>query len=232
MSTLAAEMGVSEVTVRRYLDQMERMGLLGRFHGGAILPQAMVPDVSFSEKVTSHLEEKRRVADAAARLVRNGLSVALGCGTTVAAVAQAISGRQDLTIVTNAVNVAWEFARRPGCRLMVTGGQLRESSYALIGRAAEHALRDVFVDIAFVGVNGISPVHGFSTPNQEEAIIHRALLSRASRRVVVADHTKWGRVAFAQIAPVTEVTTVITDGKAPVQMVEQLQRAGIEVILA
>jgi DeoR/GlpR family transcriptional regulator of sugar metabolism len=229
---LAADMGVSEVTVRRYLAQMEAEGLLVRFYGGAIPPAALVPDVSFRDKVSAHLDAKRAIGAAAAARVADGSTIALGAGTTVMAIASALAERRNITVVTNAINIAWELTHRPEIRLVVTGGVLREPSYALTGRAAEHALRDLFVDLAFVGANGVSPVHGFTTPNPEEAHITRALLGRAARSVVVADHSKWGRVAFAQIAQPSEVKTVITDDQAPPEMVESFRRIGVEVVTA
>lgn len=231
VTALAEELGVSEVTVRRYLAQMEADGLLVRFYGGAILPQAMVPDISFREKVTAHLEEKRRMAAAAAALVRDGDTVALGAGTSVAEIATALAARRNLTVVTNALNVAWEFTHRPEIRLVVTGGVLRESSYAMVGHVAERALKDLFVDIAFAGANGVSPVRGFTTPNPEEAQIHRVLLGRSSRSVMVVDHSKWGRVGFAQIVSASDVQTVISDTAAPAEMVERFRSNGVEVIL-
>lgn len=231
VSALAAELGVSEVSVRRYLAQMEKQGLLVRFYGGAILPQSLVPDVSFQDKTTSNPEEKHRIAAAAAALIQDGCTIALAAGTTVAAMIPLLAARRNLTVVTNAINVAWELAQRPNTRLVVTGGILRESSFALCGRGAEQSLRDLFVDLTFIGANGVSPVHGFTTPNPEEAHMHGLMLSRAAQSVVVVDHTKWGRVAFAQIAPPAEVKTVITSEGAPPDMVETFRRMGVQVIV-
>lgn len=232
VAALAADLNVSEVTVRRYLAQMESEGHLVRFYGGAIPPQAAVSGAASRNKTGAHVEEKGRIAALAAGMVRDGDTVALGAGTTVAAVCAALAGRRNLTVVTNAVSVAWELAHRPDVQLVVTGGVLRPSSYALTGRAAEQSVRDLFVDLAFVGADGVSPVHGFSAANPDEAHIHRALLSRAARAVVVADHSKWGRVAFAQIAQPVEVRMVITDAGAPPEMVEQFRRQSVDVILA
>lgn len=231
VTTLAADLGVSEVTIRRYLAQMEVQGQLVRFYGGAVLPHSLVPDLPFQEKVADHMEEKRRIAAAAAALVQDGSTIALAAGTTVAAMVPLLAGRRNLTVVTNAVNVAWELSQRSHIRLVMTGGILRESSCALFGRGAEQSLKDVFVDLTFIGANGVSPLHGFTTPNPEEAHMHHAMLSRAARSVVVVDHTKWGRVAFAQIAPPVEVKTVITGDQAPPDMVEQFRRLGVEVLL-
>lgn len=231
VTALAAELGVSEVSVRRYLAKLEREGLLVRFYGGAILPQSLVPDVSFQDKSTSNLEEKQRIAAAAAALVADGNTIALAAGTTVAAMIPLLAAKKNLTVVTNAINVAWELAQRPNVRLVVTGGIVRESSFALCGRGAEQPLRDLFVDLTFIGANGVSPVHGFTTPIPEEAHVHRLMLSRAARSVVVVDHTKWGQVAFAQIAPPADVKTVITSVGAPPDMVETFRRLGVQVIL-
>ncbi|MCG0237716.1 MAG: DeoR/GlpR family DNA-binding transcription regulator [Firmicutes bacterium] len=231
VTRLAAELGVTEVTIRRDLAALEREGLLVRFHGGAVLPHALVRDVPFQSKLQARQEEKQRIAAAAAALVEEGATVALGAGTTVAAVARALAGKSGLTVVTNAVNIAWEFSFRPEVQLLVTGGRVRDESLCMVGPTAEEALRSVAVDIAFVGVNGISPEFGFTTPNQEEAQVHRLMLSRARRAVVVADSSKFGRVAFALLASLRQVHTLITDTGAPPALVEELRREGIEVLL-
>ncbi|MFZ5815843.1 MAG: DeoR/GlpR family DNA-binding transcription regulator [Bacillota bacterium] len=228
---LSEELGVTEVTVRRDLAAMERMGLLLRYHGGAVLPHAMVQDVPFESKLHDREADKARIAAAAAALVPDGSTIALAAGTTVAAVARALKGKTGLTVVTNAVNVAWEVATLPQIHLVVSGGRVREGSLCMVGPTAEHALREVAVDIAFVGVNGISREFGFTTPNQEEAQIHRLMLSRARHAVIVSDSSKFGRVAFARIASPHQIQTLITDDQAPPNLVEELRQEGVNVVL-
>ncbi len=230
VTKLANALGVTEVTIRRDLAYMEKKGLLVRFHGGAVLPQAMVQDVSFQTKLHTRQDEKVRIAAAAAALVPDGATIALAAGTTIAAVARALRDKANLTVVTNAVNIAWELSQNPEIHLVITGGRVRERSYAMVGLSAEHALRELAVDIAFVGVNGISPEFGFTTPNQEEAHIHKLMLGRARRAVIVSDSSKFGRVAFARIAGPNQVHTLITDREAPVTLVEALTKGGVEVL--
>lgn len=231
VTRLAQDLDVTEVTIRRDLAALERDGQLIRFHGGAVLPHAMVQDIPFQSKLQARLAEKERIAAAAAQMVPDGATIALAAGTTVAAVARALVGKSRLTVVTNAVNIAWELAQRPEIQLVITGGRLRERSFCMVGPAAEHALREVAVDIAFVGANGISPEFGCTTPNQEEAQIHRLMLSRARRSVVVSDSSKFGRVAFARIAALHQVHTLITDDQAPASMVEAMRQDGVDVVL-
>lgn len=230
VARLAADLGVTEVTIRRDLAAMEEDNLLLRFHGGAVLPHAMVHDVPFQSKLEAKQDEKSRIAAAAADLVKDGATIALAAGTTIAAVARALQGKSNVTVVTHAVNIAWELAQRPGINLVVAGGRMRES-FCMVGPTVEHALREVAVDIAFVGVNGISREFGYTTPNQEEAQVHRVMLSRARRTVVVSDSSKFGGVAFARIAPLEKIHTLITDRNAPAAMVESMRRDGIEVIM-
>lgn len=233
VTELAVQLGVSEVTIRRHLSELERQGAVARYHGGAILPNRLVTAMPFAERQQTYTDEKHRIAAAAAGMVEQGMTVALGAGTTVAAVAGELRDRRDLTVVTNAVNVAWEFASHDagGPRLMVTGGHVREASFALVGPAVEHTMRDLFVDIAILGATGLTPDHGFTTPNPEEALSHRALTSRARRVVMVVTNAVWGRVAFAQIVPVHRVQTIITDAQAPADMLEQVAQMGVEVIV-
>lgn len=231
VTRLAQELAVTEVTIRRDLAAMEREGLLIRYHGGAVLPQSMVQDLPFQSKLQAQPDEKARIARAAADLVPDGATIALAAGTTVAAMARVLNGKSDLTVVTNAVNIAWELAQRPEIHLVLTGGRVREGSFCMVGPTAEHALRDLAVDIAFVGVNGLSPEFGCTTPNQEEAQVHSLMLSRARRTVVLCDSSKFGRVAFARIAPLHQVTTLITDRQAPSAMVDAIRQEGVDVML-
>jgi len=230
VTRLATDLGVTEMTIRRDLAALEKKGLLARFHGGAVLPQAMVQDLSFQAKLRARQDEKARIAAAAAAMVHDGATIALAAGTTVAALARALAGKSNLTVVTNAVNIAWELTRNPSIHLVITGGRVRERSYAMVGPTAEQALRELAVDIAFVGVNGISPEFGFTTPNQEEAQVHRLMLHRARRAVILSDSSKFGRVAFARIASAQEVHTLITDNLAPAPVVEALRQDGVDLI--
>src|SRR5690606_6399841 len=164
----------------------------------------------------SHLrtDEKERIALAAAALVTPGAVVGLSGGTTTTAIAAALAARDDLgevTVVTNTVNIAAQLATRPDIKVGVTGGVIHSRSSELVGPFVEQLLAGIHLDIAFIGVNGISADNGASTQDEREAAVNRMMASRARRAVVVADSTKVGRAAFAQIGGKELFGTVITD---------------------
>lgn len=231
-AALSRRLGCSVATLRRDLQAMEEAGLLRRTHGGALRPHAQgTREPSIAEKAAICAAEKRAIAAAAARLVGPGATLAFTGGTTTVQVARAVRAVPRLRAVTNSIGVAAELVEAPDVEITVTGGRLR-GSLEMHGPLAEQALRDLYVDIAFIGVDGLTLRHGLTTYNQLEAAVNRLLIERARRVVAVADHTKIGRVTLALIAPSLAMHTLITDAAAPVDDVEALRAAGIDVIIA
>ena len=224
---LAGELEVSEATIRRDLQALREQRLLERSHGGAVA-HGTAHELPVRYR-TGRSEEKRRIARAAAELVEDGAAVALTGGTTTTEVARVLAARAGLTVVTNALNIAVELAVRPDLKLIVTGGVARSASYELVGTLADATLRGLNVDVAFVGVDGVDAERGLTTQNEVEAATTRALLARAKRTVVVADATKLGRVALAQIAPLDAADHLITTTGADAAELERLRAAGLSV---
>jgi DeoR family transcriptional regulator of aga operon len=227
VADLAAELGVSEATVRRDLQALGEQRLLERSHGGAVA-HGTAHELPVRYR-TGRSDEKRRIARAAAELVTDGIAVGLTGGTTTTEVARMLVARQELTVVTNALNIAVELAVRPDLKLIVTGGVARSASYELVGALADATLRGLYVDVAFVGVDGVDAERGLTTQNEVEAATNRALMARAKRTVVVADASKLGRVAFAEIAGVERADQLITNSGADAEQVERLRAAGLHV---
>ena len=225
---LAPELGVSEATVRRDLQALGEQRLLERSHGGAVA-HGTAHELPVRYR-TGRSDEKRRIARAAAELVTDGIAIGLTGGTTTTEVARMLVARQELTVVTNALNIAVELAVRPDLKLIVTGGVARSASYELVGSLADATLRGLYVDMAFVGVDGVDAERGLTTQNEVEAATNRALMSRAGRTIVVADASKLGRVALAQIAGVEAADQLITNTGADAEQVERLRAAGLDVI--
>jgi DeoR family transcriptional regulator, aga operon transcriptional repressor len=224
---LAGELGVSQATIRRDLQALGEQRLLERSHGGAVA-HGTAHELPVRYR-TGRSEEKRRIARAAADLVTDGAVIALTGGTTTTEVARTLALRQGLTIVTNALNIAVELAVRPDLKLIVTGGVARSASYELVGSLADETLRGLNVDVAFVGVDGVDARRGLTTQNEVEAATNRALMARASSTIVVADASKLGRVALAQIAPVEAADRLITNEGADAEQVARLRAAGLAV---
>ncbi len=227
VSVLADELGVSEATVRRDLQALGDQRLLERSHGGAVA-HGTAHELPVRYR-TGRSDEKRRIAQAAAELVTDGMAIGLTGGTTTTEVARMLVLRQGLTVVTNALNIAVELAVRPDLKLIVAGGVARATSYELVGSLADATLRSVYVDIAFVGVDGVDAERGLTTQNEVEAATNRVLMDRAKRTVVVADATKLGRVAFAEIAGIDRAHQLITNDGGDAEQLERLRAAGLAV---
>lgn len=228
---LASALSVSSATVRRDLAQLASQGLVLRSHGGAVrVDRGYELPIRYRE--TTRAPEKRRIGHAAADLVQDGAVVGFTGGTTTMEVSRALATRPNLTVVTNALNIGAELALRPNIRLVVTGGIARSASFELSGPAAERAIEGYNIDVAFIGVDGVDPVSGCTTHNDSEALTNAALVRRAARAVVVADHTKLGQVKFAKICDIDAVDTLITDSEASPQQVAALEAVGVDVRLA
>ncbi len=210
---LARDLGVSDMTVRRDLEHLHRQGLLEKVHGGATVASgSSLFEPGFVVKSELQLDEKEGIAAAAAELVAPGMAIALSAGTTTYALARRLIEVQGLTVVTNSVPVADALYRlgRADQTIIVTGG-VRTPSDALVGPFAVSALRTIHVDLVFMGVHGMDPHSGFTTPNLLEAETNQALVEAGRRLVVVADHTKWGVIGISSIARLDQADVLITD---------------------
>lgn len=213
VSDLTRELRVSDMTVRRDLDQLARQGVVDKVHGGATLPgRSSTDEPGFEAKSAYERAEKDAIARLAATLVRPGFAVGLSAGTTTWTLAHRLLDIPNITVVTNSVQVATVFyARpRPDLTVVLTGG-VRTPSDALVGPVAVAALGSLNLDIVFLGVHGMDEPTGFTSPNLLEAETTRALARSGRRVAVVADHTKWGVVGISTIATFEDADVVVTD---------------------
>ncbi|HEY0698767.1 MAG TPA: DeoR/GlpR family DNA-binding transcription regulator [Micromonospora sp.] len=217
VSDLAAEFGVSDMTIRRDLEALADRGLLSKVHGGATSTDPGATDEpGFAAKSVRQRVEKALIAARAAQLVGPGLAVALSAGTTTAELAHRLTDVPNLTVVTNSVPVADIFHRasRSDQTVILTGG-VRTPSDALVGPVAVATIRSLHFDLLFLGVHGMSERAGFTTPNLMEAETNRALVAASERLVVLADHTKWDTVGISSIAGLADADTVVSDAGLP-----------------
>jgi DeoR family transcriptional regulator of aga operon len=232
VAELARRLRVSTASIRRDLQLLERQRLLTRTHGGAVAG-SMTYELPLRYRGGQHRDEKRRIAlAAAARVDDRVFTVGLTGGTTTTEVARRLVDRQGLTIVTNALNIAAELAVRPNLKLVVTGGTARSESYELVGPQAEVVLTTMNLDLAFVGVDGLTAAGGLTTYHDIEAHTNRVLIERARRVIVVTDGSKIGRLAFARICDAGAVDELITDPSADADELARIEDAGVLVTCA
>jgi DeoR family transcriptional regulator of aga operon len=235
----AQELSVSTATIRRDLDHLAQQQMLTRTRGGA-RANTVSYDLPLRYKTARHVTEKHRIAKAAAGLIAPGAIVGLNGGTTTTEVARALAIRPDLntlvagdepglTIVTNALNIANELVVRPHVKIVLTGGVARPQSFELTGPLATKILAELTLDVLFLGVDAVGPDHGAYAHHEGEASINRLMAERARQVIVVADSSKLGAHAFAQICPVPMIHHLITDTAADAEVVKAFETEGVTV---
>lgn len=233
----AAALGVSAATTRRDLDALAEQQLLIRTRGGAV-PGHVNYDLPVRYRQGARAEGRAAVARAAAGMVPSGSVVGLSGGTTTTEIARALARRPEfgetatepnLTVVTNALNIANELAIRPQIKTVVTGGVAHARSFELSGTFAETVLGRLHLDIAFIGVNGISPTEGATVHSEEEASVNALMARRAQRAFVVADASKIGTRCFARIGGGELFDGFLTDSSSASEAVAEFDRSSLAV---
>lgn len=228
---LVAATGTSEVTVRRDLRALEEDGLLDRRHGGAVLPGGLTHEQTYQQKEHVAAAEKSAIAELAAKLVGEGDAIVVGAGSTTQQLARRLTGFRDLTVVTNSLLVG-QILAPTRVEVVMTGGSLRGSIYALVGAAAEQALAPIRVRRAFLSGNGLSVERGLSTPNVQVAGVDRAIVAAAAEIVVLVDHTKLGVDTMCQTVPAERIDHLVTDWSADPEILARLQERGAQLHVA
>ncbi len=226
----------SSASIRRDLMRLESRGLVHRTHGGAMLAgQTYEPfrfDASFPTREARFVQEKRRIATAAAALVCDGETIGITAGTTTTEVARALRLRSGFQIVTNAVNIGLELSVGDGPEVTLTGGCMRwKGAFSLVGPAAVESLNLVILDRVFVSVCGIHSQHGATTIQSEEAAVFRKMHKRSSQVIVVADSSKLEQTSPAVICEPEEIDLLITDGGITRETAERFARRNVEVMV-
>ncbi|PYI57130.1 DeoR/GlpR family DNA-binding transcription regulator [Paenibacillus flagellatus] len=229
---LAALYQVSESTVRRDLRDLEEAKRLRRTHGGAVAVQEDNAEPSFLEKEDRFRSEKEAIALKAASSVEEGDIVFLDSGTTTYYMAQHLKSFQKLTVVTNSVMIAHELGHAKQIDLVVAGGTLRHETLSMVGPVADRAIESLRVNKLFLAINAIDRDGGLTTPHLAEAATKRAMVRSATQVILVADHSKFGKVAFGKVADISDVHHCITDDGLPESWMKELEAEGVKVTLA
>ncbi|HMG29634.1 MAG TPA: DeoR/GlpR family DNA-binding transcription regulator [Jiangellaceae bacterium] len=228
----ATDLAVTAETVRRDLTALERHGLLRRVHGGAIPVERLGFEPGLTARDAVLTAEKERIAKAALAEVPEEGSILLDAGSTTARLANVLPLDRELTVVTNALPIAMALSTRPTITVLLLGGRVRGRTQAAVDIWALRTLRESYVDVAFLGTNGVSVQRGLTTPDATEAAVKKAMIESSRRSVVLADHTKIGNDHFANFGHLAEIDTIITDTGVEPWLVEALRSAGPRVVLA
>lgn len=210
VGSLALELEVAPETVRRDLRMLADRGVLQRVHGGAIPVESAGFETGLSERVNSHIPEKRRIAAAAAQRLQGAETVYIDEGVTLQFVAEELRNSGPLTVVTSSLLAAGALADFPAITVLLLGGRMRGRTMATVDHWALRMLRELVIDLAYIGANGISREHGLTTPDPAVAAVKGEVVARARRRVFVGVHTKFGASSFCRFAELTDFEVLIS----------------------
>jgi DeoR family transcriptional regulator, aga operon transcriptional repressor len=226
---LVQDLDVSASTARNDLNVLAREGLVHRTHGGAFKIGAVPAEIV--QRLKLEAEAKTALAVRAASLVQEGQSIILDAGPVSASIARRVKHIRNLTVITNALAIAFELADAPGVEVIVTGGVLRRHSFCLVGQLTEQALDELAADIMFIGVNAIDPDFGYTTPNLLEAQAIQQMMKVAGEVIAIAEASKFGKRSLALVCRPEEVDKVVTDSSVRRKYVRKLKALGVEVLL-
>lgn len=231
ITDITSAFGVSTETARRDLHILESQNLCKKIYGGAALVSSIASEPSYSTREVMHSTEKTAIGRKAAELVLEGKTIILDVGTTIIELARSIKDKNNVIVLTNSLTIVNELANSD-VSLHIMGGKLNPSFLSMSGSLTLSALKQFYVDIAFIGAGGITLEDGVSDYNIEEAQVRKFSIERAKKTVLLADSSKFGSNAFAMVCPLEDVDVIVTDWKIDKKVLERLREQKIEVLIA
>nr|WP_232487418.1 DNA-binding transcriptional repressor YgbI [Pectobacterium parmentieri] len=231
INELIERLGVSHMTVRRDVQKLEQDGLLLSVSGGVRSPERLAIEPSHQDKSVMFSQQKAAMGKLAAQHIPLNSCIYLDAGTTTLSLARELAERDDLLIVTNDFAIAAFLIESSQCRMIHTGGTLCRENRSCVGEAVAQALRNLFIDIAFISASSWS-LRGLSTPNEDKVVVKRAAVEASRKRVLLCDTSKYGRIATHLATPLSVFDSIITDAGLPAAAKEALGKMGVEVLMA
>lgn len=219
---ISKQLNVSSMTIRRDLTELEQEGKVIRIHGGAISPKLITTETSYSSKTTQKMKEKHSIALKAVELIRENTTILLDSGTTTFEVAKLIKGRDDLTVVTNDIKIANELIDSP-LKTIVLGGEIQKGVGALYGPITEYILKEVYVDLLFLGAHAVHVEKGIKAPSIERASIKKKMIESAKQTRLLVDSSKFNKMSFSHVCQLSEIDGIITDAKVNDEIEKELE---------
>ena len=232
ITDLSNHFSVSEMTLRRDLDILAQKGVIKRIRGGAIKINQGSYEMPFEMRCDKEYEAKSIISKKAASMIRDGETVVIDTGTTALVVAEELAERNNLTILTSSLRVAWLLADRPNINLIVLGGVVRKGERSLVGELVEDVFENFFPDTFIMGVGGIDAECGFTDFDIDDVKVKRKAIKSSQRTIVVADESKIEKKAFVKIASINEIDTFITNRPLSMEKINRLKKNDLTIVLA
>ncbi len=231
VTDLSKELDVSTVTIRKDLKLLEDRKLLFRTHGSATPQDPYVGDRHVNEKEKIQIVQKQKIAQMAAGMIEPDDSIILASGTTVNELSRQISSVKGLTVISASLIAAENLTIHREIEVIQLGGMVRKSSASVVGPHAERMLEGFNSNKLFLGVDGIDPDYGLTTTNAMESSLNQKMINAATRVIVLADSTKFGRKGFGRICGLERIDVIITDHEAPEHIISKCREKGVDVVV-
>jgi len=229
VAPLSTEFGVTEETIRRDLEKLEREGYALRGYGGAVYSEESRSDPPYCERKQTNVAGKERIAALAAALVEDGNILMLDESTTAGFVARALTGKRELTVITNSIELVADLRDMSDWNILCTGGHLKHSVLALTGHQAESFIRDYHVDKAIISCTALDMESGYTDAIEDNALIKRAMMASANQTILVCDSHKFGNRAFTRIGPLDKLSALVTDAEPDFRWKTTLEEKGVKL---
>ena len=230
VSDLAAHYNVTEETIRRDLDKLEKDGYATKTYGGAILGNITKSDLSYTIRNKTNVEAKNEIAELVSTLVEDGDHLMMDDSSTTLFTARRLKEKKDLTIITNSVGLVTELAAMETWTILSTGGQLKRESLALVGARSLDALRSYHVDKVIFSCKGLDREAGITDSNELNAQIKQAMVCAAKKRILILDGTKFDKVSFVDIVPLEKIDVIVTNTRPPRPWAQYLEQLGVQLL--
>ena len=229
VTDLAQEFDVTEETIRRDLEKLDKEGIAKKTYGGAVANKSLNVDLPSSVRKRTNVELKQRIAEKISLMINDGDYVMVDASSTAMYVIKCIKQKKNITLITNSVEILLELADKDDWNILSTGGTLKTGALALVGSTAEKMIRGFHVDIAICSCKGIDMNMGITDSNEKDSLMKQAIFASANRRVLAVDSTKFDRIAFTKVCDLNEIDCVVTDAKPDERWSAYLEEKGVEL---
>lgn len=230
VSDLAREYSVTEETIRRDLEKLDRDGLARKTYGGAVKNENYNIDLPFHVRKQSNVESKRKIARLIADMIQDGDYIMLDSSTTALYVIHSIQDRKKITLITNSIEILIELCNKPDWTIISTGGTLKEGGLSLVGYQAERTVNNFHVDLAVCSCKGFDTERGVTDSNEPDSEIKKAFFAAAKKRILAVDSSKFDKSSFVKVCGINDIDTVVTDKKPSAEWCTRISDAGAKLI--
>ncbi len=230
VSELSLEFDVTEETIRRDLEKLDKEGLAQKTYGGAVLNHGLNTDLPFTVRKRSNVEQKEKIAEKISQMIHDGDYIMLDSSSTAIYVTKYIKNLKNITLITNSVETLIELADKENWNVLSTGGTLKPGALSLLGTTAERMVRSFHVDLAVCSSKGLDLGMGITDSNEKDSEIKRAIFSSATRKILAVDSSKFDKISFVRVGDITDVDTIVTDSAPSERWIDYLKDKNVELI--